>query len=295
MKHNIILSISVLLTVVGMSSCSGDVLENEDCLDTGKIAMEFSFSHPSQSRATETSFESGDVVGVFVAEKDAPLQIAGNTVNNERLTFNGSDWKSNRTLYWNEGNYDVYAYYPHLASISSITDLPFEVKTDQRDSDSGMSGYEASDFLFATAKNVSASESPVSLQFSHIMSKITVRLIKGEDFVGEIPSDATVYIHNTVTESSIDMVAGVVTKALRGNRNSITARKVSPTNYSAIIIPQRLDNRVPLVEVVMNGVSFLYEGKFVFKPGIHHIVNFVVDKNPDEIKIEIGGEIPAWN
>ena len=56
-----------------------------------------------------------------------------------------------------------------------------------------------------------------------------------------------------------------------------------------------MENRMPLVEVVMNGVSFLYESKFLFKPGIHHIVNLVVDKNPEQVKIEIGGEITDWN
>ncbi len=295
MKHNIISLIGIVILAVGLNSCSEDVTAPNNENSEGKLAMEFTFSHPSQSRATETAFESGDIVGLFVSDAETPLEISGNTVNNEKITFNGSAWKASRTLYWNEGRYNVYAYYPHLSDITSITDLPFEIKTDQRDNAEGMSGYEASDFLFASAKNVSASASPVDLQFSHIMSKITVRLIKGEDFEGEIPNDATVYIHNTVTESSIDLAAGVVTKTLHGTRNTVVARQVSPTSYSAIIVPQRLENRVPFVEVVMNGVSFLYDSKFLFKPGIHHIVNFVIDKNPDQIKIEVGGEIKDWN
>ncbi len=127
------------------------------------------------------------------------------------------------------------------------------------------------------------------------MSKISIRLIKGEDYEGDIPEKADVYIHNTVTESSIDLMVGVATKALRGSRKSIMARQTAPTVYSAIIVPQRLENRVPLIEVVMNGVSFLYESKFLFKPGMHHIVNLIVDKNPEQIKIEIGGEILDWN
>ena len=82
---------------------------------------------------------------------------------------------------------------------------------------------------------------------------------------------------------------------MRGERKSVVARQNSQTSYSVILVPQRLENRVPLIEVVMNGVSFLYESKFLFKPGIHHIVNLVVDKNPEQIKIEIGGEITDWN
>ncbi len=133
------------------------------------------------------------------------------------------------------------------------------------------------------------------MKFRHIMSKLTVRLIKGEDYEGDIPENATVYIHNTVTDATIDLTAGVATKNMRANGKTVTARKAGPTSYTAIIVPQRLANRVPLVEVVMNGVSFLYESKFLFKPGIHHIVNLVVDKYPDQVQIEIGGEITDSN
>ena len=141
------------------------------------------------------------------------FEIAGNTVNNEALTFTGSNWKSSRPLYWDAGTYNIYAYCPRLNEIGSITDLVFEVATDQRESQlSGLDGYESSDFLFASAKEISASPNPVDLKFRHIMSKISIRLIKGEDYEGDIPEKADVYIHNTVTESSIDLMVGVATK-----------------------------------------------------------------------------------
>ena len=127
------------------------------------------------------------------------------------------------------------------------------------------------------------------------MSKISINLIKGEDFDGEIPDKATVHIHNTVTTASIDLAAGIATKYVRGERKSVVARQDGPATYSAILVPQRLENRMPLIEVEMNGVSFLYESRFIFKPGIHHIVNLVIDKNPEQVKIEIGGEITDWN
>lgn len=295
MKYNILPITSVILLAAGLSSCTDGPDEPDKTSPDGKIAMEFSFSHPEQSRATETSFENGDVVGLYVAEADKPLEIAGNTLNNESLTYSGSSWKSTRTLYWNSGAYNVYAYYPRIDDVTSITDLPFEVKTDQRAVASGMNGFEASDFLFASAKGIQASANRVNLQFRHIMSKMSIRLIKGEDYEGEIPETATVYIHNTVTEASIDLMVGVATKALRGVRKTVTAHQDGPTTYSAVIVPQRIENRMPLIEVVMNGVSFLYESKFLFKPGIHHIVNLVVDKNPEQVKIDIGGEITNWN
>ena len=41
----------------------------------------------------------------------------------------------------------------------------------------------------------------------------------------------------------------------------------------------------------MKGVSYMYESKFVFKPGVEHLVNLIITNNPDNVKIEIGGEV----
>lgn len=294
MKRNIKSIVSVLLVTLGVASCT-DEHNQPDAVDlNGKIAMEFTFTHPSGTRATETSFEQGDAVGLFLSEASLPLEPSGNTLNNERLTFSGSSWSSARKLFWDKGIYNAYAYYPRLDVVTSVTDLPFSVDNDQREKD-GLDGYEASDFLHASSLGIEASTNPVNLQFRHIMSKLTIRLIKGEEYEGEIPENAIVYIHNTVTDATIDLTAGVATKNPRATGKTVIARKAGSTAYTAIIVPQRIANRVPLIEVVMNGVSFLYESKFLFKPGIHHIVNLVVDKNPEQVKIEIGGEITDWN
>ncbi len=296
MKCNIKTLGSVLLLALGASSCTDEHDLPVPTDTNGKAAMDFSFCHPSETRATETSFEKGDAVGLFLAEADKPLEVSGNTLNNERFTFSGSAWTAGRKLFWDKGTYNAFAYYPRLDEIPSVSDLPFSVATDQREAfGNAVDGYEASDFLHASSLGIEASENPINMKFRHIMSKLTIRLIKGEDYEGDIPDNATVYIHNTVTDATIDLTAGVATKNVRANGKTVTARKAGATSYTAIIVPQRLANRVPLVEVVMNGVSFLYESKFLFKPGIHHIVNLVVDKNPDQVKIEVGGEITDWN
>ena len=288
--HNIKSFASVLFLASVLASCTDGPNEPASIDSNGKTEMKFAISHPSQTRATDTAFEKGDAVGLYVAEASAPLEIAGNTVNNERLVFSGTDWTADRKLFWDKGTYNVFAYYPRIEHVTSITDLPIKVSEDQTGG-----GYEASDLLYASLAGVAASADPVSLKFRHIMSKLTVRLIKGEDYEGDIPADATVYIHNTVTDATVDLAAGVATRDPKGTRRTVTARRNAQANYSAIVVPQRLDNRVPLIEVVANGVSFLYESKFQFKPGIHHIVSLVMDKNPEQIKIEIGGEITDWN
>lgn len=278
----------------GVISCSDSPEAIGIEIQEGKTKMEFSFSYPDGTKVTETSFEKDDMVGVFVSEFDKKLEISGNVINNERLKFDGSSWNPSRTLYWNDGFFNVYAYYPYMNDITSITDLNFEVAADQRSSSNGMSSYEASDLLFANINGVQGSANPLSMQFKHIMSKVTIRLIKGEDYEGDIPESAEVTILNTVTKATVDLRSGVATRDIYGKKNTIIAKQTSASGYTAIVVPQRVDNMAPLVEVVMDGVSYLFESRIVFKSGINHILNLVINDNPEKVKIEIGGEINNW-
>lgn len=295
MKNYIIRYASLALAILGVVACSEEH-ETAPSQDAKSTPMSFVVTHPGQTRATATAFECDDRIGLYVADVNAPLELGGNLVNNEALTFDGNKWAASRTLFWDKGSFNAYAYYPYIKGISSITDQPFSVSTDQSTAKTAtaLGGYEASDLLFATSKNIMASVSPIRLTFKHIMSKLKIRLIKGEDFEGDMPTTATVYIHNTVPTATVDLQAGVATRYVKGTRQTITAHQDGDTSYSAIIVPQRIDNRQPLIEVVMNGVSYLFESKFQFKPGTEHLVNLIISDNPDKVKIDIGGEIQDW-
>lgn len=294
MEKHIISGIGFALALLALVACADD--NEPQYKDARHTPMTFEVTHPSQTRATATNFEGGDRIGLYVAQADAPLEIGGNLVNNEALTYNGSRWTAAHTLYWDEGTYNAYAYYPYIQGVSSIDDQPFSVATDQSTAKTAtaLGGYEASDLLFATSKGIKASASPINLTFKHIMSKLKIRLVKGEDFEGEMPTTAQVYIHNTVPTATIDLQAGMATRYVKGTQQTITAHQDDDYVFSAILVPQRVENRQPLVEVVMKGVSYMYESKFVFKPGVEHLVNLIITNNPDNVKIEIGGEVENW-
>ena len=295
MNRHIINCIGFAMALLGLAACADE--GEPQPKDARHTPMTFTVTHPSRTRATATDFESGDRIGLYVAAADAPLETGGNLVNNEALTYNGSSWAAQRTLYWDDGTYNAYAYYPYIQGVSSTTDQPFSVSPDQSTAKTAtaLGGYEASDLLFATVKGIKASASPISLTFKHIMSKLKILLVKSEDFDGEMPATAQVYIHNTVPTATVDLQAGVATRYVKGTRHTITAHQDDDYIYSAIVVPQRIDNRQPLIEVVMNGVSYMFESKFVFKPGVEHLVNLVITDKPDKVKIDIGGEVENWD
>jgi len=41
-------------------------------------------------------------------------------------------------------------------------------------------------------------------------------------------------------------------------------------------------------------VSYLMEGKISLKQGMRHTITVTLDKNPEQTKIDIGGEISGW-
>ena len=290
MKKIFISAFAILTIVIGCNKTDAPQFTDEGI-------MHFNIDYPA-TKATETSFESGDKIGVYITGyengKPLALQLGGNFKNNNPVTFDGTKWTANPVIYWGEGKYDVYAYYPFM-NPESVDELPFSVALDQRimENADALSAYEASDFLYATKKGVTSAGGEVNLMFKHKMSKLTVNLIKGSDYEGDLPATATLLVHSTVTDCIIDLSTGDVIKNPYSSAKTITAKQVDAGSHTAIIVPQMLTNKKPLIEVVFKDVSYMIESKFHFKSGTHHILNLTLNSNPDKVKIEVGGEIES--
>ena len=277
---------NIVLVIAVFASCQK---ENSGVMNSD--AIRFNFSLP-QTKATATSFEVGDAVSLFAAEyssENAPeVQIAGNFLNNEELTFNGSEWSADKTLYWSDMPCDFYALYPYT-NLTSVEEFPFEVAIDQNSSKTQLSlgGYEASDLLWAKAENVSQSLGVVNLQFKHIMSKCVVTLTKGDKFEGEIPDDVVCHIYNTVTSAKLNFADGTIEKEAMGERKTITMKKVNGDRFEAVVVPQNIERTTPLIEVSMGGIAYLLEISLSFKPGYQHTINLILNTSPDQEKIDI--------
>ena len=255
------------------------------------------------TKVTGNTFDALDQIGLYVTDyvkntTPMPLQISGNRANNLRVTFDGSVWAPEKTIYWGAGKSDVYAYYPYFDQVQDVESQFFAVATDQRGK-----GYEASDLLWAKAEGVKQTDGAVNLQMNHIMSKLTVKIVAGEDYVGSLPNEASVLLHNTVTDARVNLSKGSVSKDLYSGAKSIKMKKlglrtfegVQAVVYEAIVVPQMLERSVPLLEINSKSVSYLLEDSFNFRPGVAYTYTATLNTSTTSIKVEIGCELEDWN
>lgn len=284
--------IAFISLAASMAFAACDSVDQEIAQETSNI-IRISAVHPSaESRANDSGFEKGDQIGLFVVESEVALQPGGNMVNNGCFEYNGSSWAPANNYFWNNGTYNVYAYYPYSKRVDDTESYSFVLPEDQ----SSVEGFSAADFLWAKAENQKAGTNPVSLRFSHCLSNVEVVLTKADDYGdGEIPADAQVFVHGTYTTANIDLSNGGMTADSNTNLGSIKAKKIGSNKYSAIVVPQRISSRRPLVEVVCGNVSYIMEGQLSFKPGYRHTVTVTLSKSPEQVEIEIGGSIGGWN
>lgn len=285
-KH-ILLFIPVLLAVL---SCSKENTYTAGDPQEIRFQMEMDVT-----KATATAFEAGDAVSLWAVEQygaeQIPLQIGGNYFNNEKLTYDGTKWSAAQSLYWSTSPCDFYALYPYVTGLTSVDEQPFPIAQDQNDG-----GYEASDLLWASAQGISRSTEGVRLTFRHLLSKCVVKIVKGDKFEGEIPDDIVVHIYNTTTSGKLDISQGSVTKDGFGAKKTITARKHSNTLFDAVLIPQNIEKRTPLIEVTMGGIAYLLEYSLSLRPGYCHTITLTVNTSPDQemIEISIDADTGGW-
>lgn len=288
--QHIIIACAVALAAVSCSK-SLPVQDNE-------IDFEISMAGVP-TKVSGNSFEIGDRIGVWAVEcgdmgASMPLQIGGNFINNEPLVLqdNANHWTGMHTLYWSDNACDFYGLYPYTADIISIDEQPFSVALDQN---SG-SGFENSDLLWAFDGNVQHGET-VTMQFRHMLSKLSIVIVKGDNFEGEIPSDIVVHIYNTTTSCKVDLQEGSIEKDPLGAKSTITAKKVDNQHFETVVVPQFIEKKTPLIEVTMGGIAYLLEYSISFRPGYNHTIQLTLNTSPDQEMIEIGIDAGTggWN
>lgn len=243
------------------------------------------------TRANDNGFADGDKIGVFVVNykdgKPQDLALTGNHADNVKFTYNDKDgkWTGASPLYWADKTtpVDAYGYHPFDEELSSVTAYPFSVHRNQSATvgNTGITGYEASDFLWCKSEGVLPSSRQITLRHNHIMAGVQVTLVKGFGFEdGEWETlEKQVMVENTKLDATIDITEGRVSPAAGSSAQSIISM-ASGSDFRAIVVPQTIPARETLISVTVDGRSSIYRmaTEMTYHPGRLHKFTFEVAK-----------------
>lgn len=303
------LLLAVLLQGVLYISCQEEGFKGVD-YSAGPINFSAGVVQQYDTRASDNGFADGDKIGVFVVNykdgKSQSLALRGNHADNVMFTYSGDDdkWTGAYQLYWKDKStpVDAYGYHPFDNELSSVTAYPFNVHRNQRDEvgNSSITGYQASDFLWAKADGVVPTSAPLVLKHKHIMAGIEVKLVEGVGFMdGEWANlEKQVVIENTRLEATINLQDGVVDVDKSADVKSIIPQK-DGDEYRAILVPQSVGAGETLFSITAGGQShkFTRGSEMVYQPRkLHRFtiqVNYVLPTGDYEFQL-LQESIVAW-
>ena len=249
------------------------------------------------TRASDGGYADGDQIGVFIAnytseggEWHAPtLKLTGNHADNVRFTYHEAEgkWTGSYQIYWKDKQtpVDAYGYYPFDGELSSVEAYPFVVQKRQdavMETGHQLSGYEASDFLWAKAENKLATAGPITLNHHHLMAGIKVILTEGEGFdEGEWNDiDKMVLVEGTKLQSTINLQLGTVSVLSSGAAETIVPQQNGDI-YRAVVIPQTVAAETNLFSFTIDGKSYTFTRNetMTYLAGKLHQFTFSVQKS----------------
>lgn len=290
MKKNMIFA---AIAALALTACS-----NDDEIKVGgdnAILLTSSLNVAETRAATDiqtSAFDAGETVDVYITEHNGgnnpttyPQPIEYSTAAGGALTV-GTQY-----YYPTSGNgVNIYALYPATAATGEL----FTIKEDQ----STDANYKASDLMYgkpATNNPVSPSANAVDIQFSHLLSKVTINLIAGAN----VTSLDGAKVELLGVKPSTTLTAGInghSITAASGDATPITVMTATETvtSGSAIIVPQTLPEM--FLQVTLDGATLtgkLASGAPELTAGNAYTYDITVNMRGGALEIE--GSITPWN
>ena len=267
--------ISACAVLVALASCSNENELSQQSAEDTAIRIQANVGGITTKAASDiqgSQFVNGESVNVYIYENTTNNSgsSSGKTYGTNGLVGctanNGTLSPTSGTLFYpqNGNGIDVYGIYPTSVT-ENASSQDFSVNTDQ----SNATNYKASDLMYASCVTNHTKGTPVSLTFTHKLSKVTVELEAGTGFKDSDLNNAVVKITNTSTKCSIASLdkSGIGAISASSTSSDITPITIGTWNsslkdkMSAIVIPQTVSAGSQLFEVTLVGVTKTYKYK----------------------------------
>lgn len=194
MRKTILFGLAAAMLV---TACS-----EEDDLRQGIAGEGITFTSSVMSRATDTSFEAGDAIGVSMYTESG---FVGNATNVQYTTADGSGFTSTNSMTWGAAGsaetVDFKGVYPYKADAVADGIYSFTLATGEGASLSD------NDVMYSSMTDVTVGAKNVDLTFTHKLVKVVMQVY---DQNRKLLPGATVKINNQQTSGTLNLADGTV-------------------------------------------------------------------------------------
>lgn len=281
-------------------ACGNDPEEQPQPAPVGKTPILLQATLADYGRATDTAFEEGDAIGLYIFTSETYL-------DNGLYTFKQGALQSNGARYWYEDKSlesTLTAYYPYASTWKySAEGVLFSVQTDQ----TSRTQYAASDLMVATTKAAPTSEA-VTLPFRHALSKMIVKInnqtkeaIKGvsiSNVLGRVKLDQKSLAISATGDPAAIQAAPVTIDGAEGWQLIVAPQQsadpvLTVTTASGKQYTCRLEERADLAA----GKQYTANATLSAKEGLKMTLSYSIEdwkegSNIDFVVDEEGGEVP---
>lgn len=202
----------------------------EDDLRQGIAGEGITFTSSVMSRATDTSFEPRDAIGVSMYTESG---FVGNATNVQYTTTNGTEFTSTKPMTWGAAGsaetVDFKGVYPYKADAVANGKYSFTLATGEGASLSN------NDVMYSSMTDVAVGSNNVNLTFTHKLVKVVMQVY---DQNRNLLSGATVKINNQQTSGTLNLADGTVTST--GGADATLDFASNPNvegEYQTIVMP----------------------------------------------------------
>ena len=270
-----------------LASCTNEVGEGLG-IDT-PIQVTANVEGIMTTRAENTE---GNLDNFGLSIKDGQSYTGNYAGENIKVTGNNTDgwtFSDNKTVLYKGSGQTYFAYAPYQSIEAGATSVDFSIKTDQ----SGSEYMQASDLLYA-AGSVTSPE--LTINFSHKLCKLTVKLQTEADFSGSI-SYEHLYLRGCLPTTSLNLTDGTLGEAKGKAIDTEMWYNEESGTYECILVPQTVKYSVVIDANVNNSPkSYVYTpaNAYEFKSNNSYTLTLTVKKADEPTAIE-GIDVKGWD
>lgn len=243
-----------------------------------------------ETRATASSFDANDAIGIYMIKTGTKLTTANimeNTANRQYVTPDKSTFKpiaEEQTVYFPKDNsvVDFISYYPFSEQVTATFTLPINVADQSKQA--------SIDLLYSNnAKRREYTNPSTELVFKHQLARLHFVLKPGKGLTDELMKGATVTLKGMNTQADFSLATGEL--AAKVSEKDIAAlTSADGKTAEAIVLPSKGEGKQFVFKV--NNEPFYYNltASDVLVSGEQYTYNVTLNR----IENSVTGEIENW-